>query len=130
VAADDAFFSDPVVEWGVPGVEFFAHPWEMGPRQAKEFLFLGERVDAHRSYELGMVNRVVPPAALEDTCLDIARRIARKPRFGLALAKMAVNQSEDAMGHHGGIDQAFALHQLAHTQNTLVCGSPMLTDRP
>ena len=60
VAADDAFFADPVVRMGIPGVEYFAHPWVMGPRQAKEFLFLGERVDAARALQLGMVNRVVP----------------------------------------------------------------------
>ena len=60
VASDDAFFADPVVRMGIPGVEYFAHPWVMGPRQAKEFLFLGERVDAARALQLGMINRVVP----------------------------------------------------------------------
>ena len=34
VASDDAFFADPVVRMGIPGVEYFAHPWVMGPRQA------------------------------------------------------------------------------------------------
>jgi enoyl-CoA hydratase len=126
IAADDAVFSDPVVQWGVPGVELFAHPWEMGARQAKEFLFLGEPIGAQRAFELGMVNRVVPRDALEDTALDVARRIASKPRFGLALAKMAVNQSEDAMGYRVGTDQAFALHQLSHAHNLAVSGSPML----
>ena len=46
IASDDAFFADPVVRMGIPGVEYFAHPWQMGPRFAKEFLFLGERVGA------------------------------------------------------------------------------------
>ena len=32
VAADDAFFADPVVRMGIPGVEYFAHPWVLGPR--------------------------------------------------------------------------------------------------
>jgi len=45
VAADDAFFMDPVLRMGSPGVEFFAHPLQMRPRFAKEFLFLAERVD-------------------------------------------------------------------------------------
>src|SRR5439155_1002513 len=36
VAADDAFFADPVVKMGIPGVEYFAHPWVLGPRFAKE----------------------------------------------------------------------------------------------
>ena len=41
VATDDAFFSDPVVRMGIPGVEYFAHPFEMLPRLAQEFLFTG-----------------------------------------------------------------------------------------
>jgi enoyl-CoA hydratase len=126
IASDDAFFSDPVVQMGVPGIEFFAHPWQMGSRFAKEFLFLGERVSADRAYELGMVNRVVPRADLESATFDIAERIARMPTFGLALAKQAVNQADDAMGMRTGIDAAFALHQLAHAHNFGVSGSPVL----
>jgi enoyl-CoA hydratase len=126
VAADTAFFSDPVVQMGVPGVEFFAHPWQMTPRFAKEFLFLGERVDADRAKELGMVNRVVPLDRLEDDSVDLARRIAQMPRFGLALAKQAVNQAEDAMGLRTGMDAAFALHQLAHAHNAETTGYPVL----
>ncbi len=76
VASEDAFFQDPVVRMGIPGVEYFAHAFEMHPRIAKEFLLLGERMPAMRAYELGMVNRVVPREALEQQTLDIARRIA------------------------------------------------------
>lgn len=117
VAADDAFFADPVVKMGIPGVEYFAHPWVMGPRFAKEFLFLGERVAAERALQLGMVNRVVPRASLEEETLGIADRIAGMPRFGLALAKKAVNQCEDLMGLAPGMDSVFALHHLAHAHN-------------
>jgi len=35
VASDDAFFADPVVKMGIPGVEYFADPCVMGPRFAK-----------------------------------------------------------------------------------------------
>ena len=117
VAADDAFFSDPVVRMGIPGVEYFAHPWVMGPRFAKEFLFLGERVGAERALQLGMVNRVVPRGELEDTTLELAEKIAQMPRMGLALTKMAVNQAEDLMGLRSGIDSVFGLHHLAHAHN-------------
>lgn len=120
VAADDAFFADPVVRMGIPGVEYFAHPWVMGPRFAKEFLFLGERVDAKRAHELGMVNRVVPRADLEASTLDIAGRIAKMPRLGLALTKRAVNQAEDLMGLHAGMDSVFGLHHVAHAHNAEV----------
>jgi enoyl-CoA hydratase/carnithine racemase len=125
IASDDAFFADPVVRMGVPGVELFAHPWVMGPRRAKEFLFLGDRVGAERAYEIGMVNRVVARDALEAETMAIAERIAERPRFGLATAKMAVNQAEDAMGYRTGIDAAFSLHQLAHLQAQVETGSPI-----
>jgi enoyl-CoA hydratase len=120
IAAEDAFFADPVVRMGIPGVEYFAHPWVMGPRFAKEFLFLGERVPAARALELGMVNRVVPRAELEQSTMDLAGRIARMPRLGLALTKRAVNQAEDLMGLHAGMDSVFGLHHIAHAHNAEV----------
>src|ERR1700691_3449980 len=48
VASEDAFFADPAVRMGIPGVEYFAHAHQMSPRLAKEFLFLGERIGAER----------------------------------------------------------------------------------
>ena len=120
VAADDAYFADPVVRMGIPGVEYFAHPWVMGPRQAKEFLFLGERISAERAYELGMINRVVPSGRLADEVTEIATKISAMPRLGLALTKKAVNQAEDAMGLQVGMDSVFGLHHLAHAHNAEV----------
>lgn len=120
VAADDAFFSDPVVRMGIPGVEYFAHPWVMGPRAAKELLFTGGRFDARRALELGMVNRVVARAELGPTVDELARQIAAMPAFGLALAKKAVNQAEDLMGMRSGMDSVFGLHHLAHAHNAEV----------
>jgi enoyl-CoA hydratase len=119
VAADDSFFADPVLKMGIPGVEYFAHPFVMNPRLAKEFLFLGEKLSADRAHAIGMINRVVPRAALEETALEIARRVAEQPRFGLALAKKAINQAEDRMGLRDVMDATFALHHLAHSHNSL-----------
>jgi enoyl-CoA hydratase len=120
VAADDAFFADPVVRMGIPGVEYFAHPWVLGPRFAKEVLFTGERFSAQRAYELGMVSRVVPRAELAETTFALADRIATMPPFGLALAKRAVNQCEDLMGMRPGMDSVFGLHHVAHAHNAEV----------
>jgi enoyl-CoA hydratase len=120
VASDDAFFSDPVVRMGIPGVEYFAHPWVMGPRAAKEFLFTGDRFDAERARKLGMVNRVVPRDDLEDEATAIAERVAKMPQFGLALTKKAVNQAEDQMGMRTGMDSIFGLHHFAHSHNAEV----------
>jgi enoyl-CoA hydratase len=120
VASDDAFFSDPVVRMGIPGVEYFAHPWVMNPRAAKEFLFTGDRFGAQRARELGMVNQVVPREDLETTVMGIAERISAMPRLGLALTKKAVNQAEDLMGMRSGMDSVFGLHHAAHAHNAEV----------
>jgi len=120
VASDDAFFSDPVVRMGIPGVEYFAHPWVMNPRAAKEFLYTGDRFSAQRALELGMVNRVVGRGELESTVSEMAERIAAMPRFGLALTKKAINQAEDLQGLRAGMDSVFGLHHFAHAHNAEV----------
>jgi enoyl-CoA hydratase len=137
VASDDAFFSDPVVRMGIPGVEYFAHPWVMNPRAAKELLFTGDRFTAQRARELGMVNQVVPRDELEATVTAMAGRVAAMPRFGLALAKKAVNQAEDLMGMRTGMDSVFGLHHFAHAHNAEVAGDSLagldargMRDRP
>ncbi|WP_405698598.1 enoyl-CoA hydratase [Streptomyces coelicoflavus] len=117
VASEDAFFADPVVRMGIPGVEYFAHPWVMPPRVAKEFLFTGDRMSARRAYEVGMVNRVVPREELAGETQALALRIAEMPRLGLALTKRAVNQAEDLQGLHAGMDSVFGLHHVAHAHN-------------
>jgi enoyl-CoA hydratase len=125
VAADDAFFADPVVKMGIPGVEYFAHPFVMGARFAKEFLFTGDRVRADRALQLGMVNRVVPRDQLESETMALAGRIAQMPRLGLALTKKAVNQVEDIMGLQTGMDSVFGLHHLAHAHNAETGGDSL-----
>ncbi|MFB6580028.1 enoyl-CoA hydratase [Streptomyces sp. NPDC056402] len=117
VASEDAVFADPVVRMGIPGVEYFAHPWAMPPRIAKEFLYTGDRMPARRAYEVGMVNRVVEAAELGAETERLALRIAGMPAFGLALTKRAVNQAEDLQGLHTGMDSVFGLHHLAHAHN-------------
>lgn len=117
VASDDAFFADPVVRMGIPGVEYFAHPWVLGPRAAKEVLFTGERFSAAQAKEWGMLNRVVGRDELTDHTMELAGKIAEMPGFGLALTKKAVNQAEDQMGMRNGMDSAFGLHHFAHAHN-------------
>jgi enoyl-CoA hydratase len=130
LASEDAFFSDPVLSMGCPGIEYFCHPWVLGPRQAKEFLFTGQRMSAQRAYEIGMVNQVVPRAGLDDAATALARRIAERPRYALALTKKAVNACEDEMGMRAGMETTFALHQLSHAHNTNISGFPVLVTDP
>lgn len=120
IASDDAFFQDPVVRMGIPGVEYFAHAHELNPRIAKEFLFLGDRMSAERAYQMGMVNRVLPREQLEAQTLDIAARIAQQPRLGLALTKQVINRVEELQGLRATMDMAFGYHHVAHAHSQVL----------
>ncbi len=120
IASEDAFFQDPVVRMGIPGVEYFAHVHELNPRIAKEFLFLGERMTADRAYQMGMVNRVVPRAQLAEEVQTIATRLASQPRMGLALTKQVINRVEDLQGLRATMDMAYGYHHLAHAHGQLL----------
>ena len=120
VASDDAFFQDPVVRMGIPGVEYFAHAHELNPRIAKEFLYLGERMPADRAYQMGMVNRVVPRAELEQRTYEWAAKIVQQPRMGLALTKTVINRVEELQGLRTTMDVAFGYHHFAHTHSQLL----------
>jgi enoyl-CoA hydratase len=123
IASDDATFCDPTVAFGVNGVEWFCHPWELGPRKAKELLFTGDVLTAAEAVALGMVNRVVPRDQLADETLALARRIATKPGFALKLAKQSVNQAVDAQGFPAAVQAAFGFHHLAHAARPETVGS-------
>lgn len=125
IAADDALFSDPVVGMGVNGVEYFAHPWELGARKAKELLFTGDWVTAADAWRLGMVNHVVPVDELRPAVLAMAERIALRPSFALKLAKESVNQTLEAQGQYTALRSAFSLQHLAHAHNRVRFGIPV-----
>jgi enoyl-CoA hydratase len=122
IAADDTTFQDPVVAFGVNGVEYFGHPWEFGVRKAKELLFTGRAITASVARELGMVNRVVPRDALEAETLALAREIAAQPMMGLKLAKESVNQAQNSQGLHESLRAAMGHQQMGHAHNRIVHG--------
>ncbi|MCV7441507.1 enoyl-CoA hydratase [Mycobacterium paraense] len=131
VAADNAKFSDVVaVRLGMPGVEYYAHPWEFGPRKAKELLLTGDALDADEAYRLGMVSKVFPVDELADKTLEFARRIADRPTMAALLVKDSVNAASDAMGFTEALRHAFHIHELghahwaAHNENRYAVGLP------
>ena len=130
VASDDAYFSDPVVAMGVPGVEYFAHAFELPPRIAREFLMLGEKMTAERAAAFGMVNRVVGRAELLPEAMRIADRLAQRPRFAMALTKQAFNFVDDLRGKRNAMEGVFAMHHLAHAHNYAVHGSGVAPREP
>src|SRR6202453_2091918 len=116
VAADNAQFSDPVGLMGMPGVEFFAHPWEFGPRRAKQILFTASALSAEQARECGMVNEVVPLETLNQRAMSLAVEIAAMDPWAVRLAKRAINNAVDAMGFSQTIATNFDIHQLGHAR--------------
>ncbi|MDB5430842.1 MAG: enoyl-CoA hydratase [Caulobacter sp.] len=123
LASDDAYFMEPALHMGVPGVEYFAHAFEMSPRIAREFLMLGEKMNAQRAFDVGMVNRVTTREALDEDAIAIAEKLATRPRFAMALAKQALNFVEDLRGKRSAMDGVFAMHHLAHAHNAMTTGT-------
>lgn len=123
VASEDAFFQDPVNRMmGIPGVEYFAHAYELPPRIAKEFLLLGERMSAQRAEQFGMVNRIVPRDQLRGEVAAMAAKLTEQSRLGNWLTKQAINHVEELMGKRSAMDAQYHMHHFAHAQNDLVQG--------
>src|SRR5829696_1303221 len=116
VAADDTTFADVVgARLGMCGVEYFGHPWEFGPRKAKELLLTGDSIGVDEAHALGMVSKVFPAADLEERTVEFARRIAQQPTMSALLIKEAVNQTVDNMGFYNSLNACFTLHELNHS---------------
>ena len=95
VAADDARFATPGVNIGL----FCSTPMvplsrTIPRKRVLEMLFTGEMIDAATAAEWGLVNRVVPPAELENAVFELAARIARASAPVLALGKRAFYEQE------------------------------------
>jgi enoyl-CoA hydratase len=116
VAAEGTTFADVVAtRLGMMGVEYFAHPWEFGPRKTKELLLTGDAIGAEEAHQLGMVSKIFPEAELSEKTLEFARRIADVPTVAALLVKEAVNQTVDTMGFTNALNSCFTIHELNHS---------------
>ena|GEM_PF-3115 len=131
VAAEGTTFADVVgTRLGMCGVEYFAHPWEFGPRKTKELMLTGDALDADEAYRLGMVSKVFARDQLAEGTLGFARRIAQLPTMAALLIKESVNQTVDNMGFTNSLHSCFTLHQLNHAHWTTLNGSDIPVAQP
>ena len=81
IASDNAYFTLAYTLIGTSpdGGSTFALPRIVGTRKAMELALLGDRLDAATAERLGLVNRVVPAAALEAETAKLAARLAAGP---------------------------------------------------
>jgi len=91
VATPKARFAQPEITIGVfPPLASTILPFLVGPKTALELVLTGEAITAERALELGLVNRLVPEAQLEQTVNDLASRITAHSGPVLTIAKKAI----------------------------------------
>jgi enoyl-CoA hydratase len=92
--ADTATVADPHVRVGIVAGDGGAVIWPLvlGPARAKQYLLTGDSVDAQTAERLGLVNRVVPAAALEVEAMKFAQRLAAGAPLAVQYTKQAVNK--------------------------------------
>jgi len=118
VAADDALFSNPVLRMTGAGVELLVEPWELGIRQAKEFLLAAEELDAAEALRLGLVNKVVPRDELAGRTMELARRVALVPPVTAQVVKASINHVGELMGKSASWRYHFMAHHWMHNTAT------------
>jgi enoyl-CoA hydratase/carnithine racemase len=89
IAAESAFVSTGYLRVGLSGDYGIA--WLLtrlvGTARARELMFTAEKVDAHRCEAIGLVNRVVPDARLQDVVFAMAKEMAAGPTLALRYMK-------------------------------------------
>jgi 2-(1,2-epoxy-1,2-dihydrophenyl)acetyl-CoA isomerase len=95
IASDTAFFSCAQVNLGLlpDGGATWNLTHLVGPRHAKKLMFLGEPIGAAEAERIGLINQVVPDAELESATLELAYKLAAKPRTSLSSIKRLVNDA-------------------------------------
>lgn len=95
LAAEDAMFGAGYIHLGTSpdGAMSFTLPRIVGLKRASELTLLGERFDARRALDLGIVNRLVPAGELDEAARAWARRLAAGPRHAQARTKSLLQAS-------------------------------------
>lgn len=95
IAAESARFNQAFIKVGLTpdcgGT--YVLPRLVGLKKAAELMMTGEQVDAASALEMGMINRVVADAALMETALEFASRLATAPTAAIARIKRLLAES-------------------------------------
>ena len=88
IASTTASFGAPEVRWSIiHGFGALRLPRTVPLSVAMEMLLTGERIDAARAYEIGLVSRIVPPAELLPTAERMAKRICENGPLAVRITK-------------------------------------------
>lgn len=96
IAAEEATFGQNFAKVGLfpdYGGTYFL-PQLVGPAKAAELFYTGEMIDAKTALALGIVNRIVPAAQLEEEVKGLAQKIALGPPLAIRAVKKALFANE------------------------------------
>ena len=110
VAADHARFAITEAKVGRGSPWAAPLPWLIPPRVAMELLMTGEPISAHRAYELGLVNKVVPAEDLVAETQKLASTIAGNAPLSVQAAKALVYASAE-MGWTAALDTGDRIYE-------------------
>ena len=119
VASDDAIFTLAYRHIGLSadgGASYFL-PRIVGERRALEIALLGERFDAAKAKEFGLLNWVVPRDELTDATEKMARRLADGPTLALGRAKQLIRSSLDNSWDEQSHREAEAIAEMVKTED-------------
>jgi enoyl-CoA hydratase len=119
VASENAQFGQPEINIGlIPGWGGTQRlPRLIGRNRAKELIFTGDRLTAKQAEQIGMVSRVVPPNRLQETALELARKMTSKSPVMLKLAKQAINRGIEMDLNSGLAEEVRAFRVCFTTQD-------------
>jgi E-phenylitaconyl-CoA hydratase len=113
IASDRATFQYPEVQIGIPTIAGAVRaPRVVGLGAALELLLVGDRVDATRAYEMGLVNKVVPHDELLSEAARWAARLAHNAPQAVAATKEVAVRSQ-ALSFHDALRMGEAFRKLA-----------------
>lgn len=117
VAADDAKFGEPEIQYGSGPVTLLM-PFILGQKKTNELLFTGDKIDAHQALSLGLINQVVARDDLEAAARELALRIAPTPLPILKLTKQALNRAYEAKGVQAAVKTNLDISAMINSANT------------
>ncbi|MHC1567797.1 MAG: enoyl-CoA hydratase-related protein [Candidatus Syntropharchaeia archaeon] len=94
IASEKAIFGQPEVNLGIiPGYGGTQRlPRLVGKGKAKELVLTGDSIDANEAYRIGLVDKVVPPEELENTVMEMVKKIMSKGPIAIKAALSAINR--------------------------------------
>lgn len=116
LASDNAVFGMPEIDVGLAGgAAMLSHL--VGKSRGRRIIFTGDRIPAQEMYRIGVIEACVPPDALMEEAMKIARTIASKSPLALRLAKQAYNVCENMPERDGYRFEQDITVQLSHTDD-------------